>query len=177
MGFCFWIFLDHTKVIPPPTTTTTTTRVTSRPAGLRPQVKKALTSRPVHPSVASAVWFVDCDGGRDMEVGKSCGWLEGGSEAGEPFLQRRSGKERAEKRGKYPTCAERRRRRQTFAALHRSNPAHRLLLRVKGDFPTSLGSPSAEGGKYILEIYIHAPAADFDYDATDALQREKGYIF
>ena len=33
MGFCFWIFLDHSY--PPPTTT----RVNSRPAGLRPQVK------------------------------------------------------------------------------------------------------------------------------------------
>ncbi len=68
MGFCCWIFhglweSPCIKVIPPTTTTTTTTtRVTSRPAGLRPQVKKGVAisatsytySRGCRPSVPLA---------------------------------------------------------------------------------------------------------------------------
>ncbi len=70
MGSCLWFFQNHTWALPVPmyksyfpppttTTTTTTTRVTSRPAGLRPQVKIVSKcygmSFPLHASICD--WF------------------------------------------------------------------------------------------------------------------------
>ncbi len=81
MGFCFWIFLDHTKVIPPTTTTTTTTRVTSRPAGLRPQVKKGADFTPgpsicrLRSLVRRLWWWQRYGGGEKL-------WMAGGRERG-----------------------------------------------------------------------------------------------